>query len=148
MFDDLVDYVRENYSRASKIVELGVGSRIDVAERIKKHLPMAEVLVTDRDEASVRKHATRRVRAVADDLMFPQTSLYRNASLMYSIHPPCEILAPMVALAGSIGADLLVVPRSEEQEMFDHDEWQKLVRKGRTVGWLRAFASKGLSQPT
>jgi uncharacterized UPF0146 family protein len=148
MFDDLVDYVRENYSRASKIVELGVGSRIDVAERIKKHLPMAEVLVTDRDEASVRKHATRRVRAVADDLMFPQASIYRNASLLYSIHPPFEILAPMVALAGSIGADLLIVPRSEEQEMFDHDEWQKLVRKGRTLGWLRAFARKGLSQPT
>ncbi len=119
MFDDLVDYVRENYSRASKIVELGVGSRIDVAERIKKHLPMAEVLVTDRDEASVRKHATRRVRAVADDLMFPQTSIYQNASLLYSIHPPFEILAPMVALSGSIGADLLIVPRSEEQEMLD-----------------------------
>ena len=148
MFDDLVDYVRENYSRASKIVELGVGSRIDVAERIKKHLPMAEVLVTDRDEASVRKHATRRVRAVADDLMFPQTSIYQNASLMYSIHPPFEILAPMVALAGSIGADLLIVPRSEEQEMFDHDEWQKLVWKGRTLGWLRAFGREGLSQPT
>ncbi len=148
MFEDLVDYVRENYSRASKIVELGVGSRIDVAERIKKHLPMAEVLVTDRDEASVRKHATRRVRAVADDLMFPQTSIYQNASLLYSIHPPFEILAPMVALSGSIGADLLIVPRSEEQEMLDHDEWQKLVRKGRTLGWLRAFGRKGLSQPT
>jgi uncharacterized UPF0146 family protein len=139
MFDDLVDYVRENYSRASKIVELGVGNRIDVAEKIKKHLPMAEVLVTDNNEASVRMHATRRVRAVADDVMFPQASIYRNASLFYSIHPPFEILAPMVALAGSIGADLLIVPRSEEQEMFHHDEWQKLVRNGRTLGWLRSF---------
>src|SRR2546426_12726280 len=103
MFEDLVDYVRENYSRASKIVELGVGSRIDVAEKIKKQLQMAEVLVTDRDEASVRKHATRRVRAVADDLMFTQKSLYRNASLLYSINPPFVLLAQMVALAGSIG---------------------------------------------
>ena len=49
MFDDLVDYVRENYSRASKIVELGVGSRIEVAEKIKKHLPLTEILVTDKD---------------------------------------------------------------------------------------------------
>ncbi len=148
MFEDLVDYVRENYSRASKIVEIGVGSRIDVAEKIRKHLPMAEVLVTDKDDAWVRKHVTGHVRAVADDVMFPQTRIYQDASLLYSIHPPFEILAPMVALAGSIGADLLVVPRSEEQEMFDHDEWQKLVRKGRTVGWLRAFARRGLFQPT
>src|SRR5947208_3157081 len=79
MFDDLVEYVRENYSRASKIVELGVGSRIDVAENIKKHLPLTEVLVTDKDEAWVRKHITSHVRAVADDVMFPQTPIYQNA---------------------------------------------------------------------
>ena len=137
MFDDLVEYVRENYSRASKIVELGVGSRIDVAENIKKHLPLTEVLVTDKDEAWVRKHITSHVRAVADDVMFPQTPIYQNASLVYSIHPPFEIVEPMVALAGRIGADLLVVPRSDEQEMFHHDGWRKLVRNGRTLGWLR-----------
>ena len=138
MFDDLVDYVRENYSRASKIVELGVGSRIDIAEKIKKQIPLAEVLVTDKDEAWVRKHMTSRVRAVADDVMFPQTPIYQNASLVYSIHPPFEIVEPMVALAGRIGADLLVMPVSDEQEMF-HDGWRKLVRNGRTLGWLRTF---------
>ncbi len=126
MFDDLVEYVRENYSRASKIVELGVGSRIDVAENIKKHLPLTEVLVTDKDEAWVRKHQAGQVRAVADDVMF------------HSIHPPFEIVEPMVALARRIGADLLVVPRSDEQEMF-LDVWRKLVRNGRTLGWLRTF---------
>ena len=139
MFDDLVDYIQENYSRAAKIVELGVGSRIDVAESIKKHLPKVEVLVTDNDLAWVRKHMSSRVRAVADDVMFPQTPIYQNASLVYSIHPPFEILAPMVDLAGKIGADLLVVPRSEEQEMFQNDQWEKLVRNGRTLGWLRTF---------
>src|SRR2546428_6883473 len=139
MFDDLVQYVRENYSRASKIVELGVGSRIDVAERIKKDLPLPEILVTDKDEAWVRQDMTSHVRAVADDVMFPQTAIYRNASLVYSIHPPFEIVEPMVALAGSIGADLLVVPRSDEQETFQNDGWQKLVRNGRTLGWLRTF---------
>src|SRR6266705_300206 len=138
MFDDLVEYVRENYSRATKIVELGVGSRIDVAERIKKHLPLTEILVTDKDEAWVRKHSTGQVRAVADDVMFPQTPIYQNASVFDSIHTQFEILAPMVDLAGSIGADLLVVPRSDEQEMF-HDGWKKLVRNGRTLGWLRDF---------
>jgi len=138
MFDELVEYVRENYSRATKIVELGVGSRIDVAEKVKKHLPLTEILVTDKDEAWVRKHQTGQVRAVADDVAFPQTPIYQNASLFYSIHPPFEILAPMVDLAEKIGADLLVVPRSDEQEMF-HEGWRKLVRNGRTLGWLRTF---------
>src|SRR5256884_9750430 len=139
MFDDLVEYVRENYSRASKIVELGVGSRIDVAEKIKKQIRLAEVLVTDKDEAWVRKHSTGQVRAVADDVMFPQTWIYGNAWLVYSIHPPFEIVAPMVVLSGSLEADLLAVPCSEEQEMFHHVEWRKLVRSGRTLGWLRTF---------
>ncbi len=139
MFDELVDYIRENYSRASKIVEVGVGSRIEVAEKIKKSLPLAEVLVTDKDEAWVRQHVTSQVRAVADDVMFPQTPLYENASLVYSIQPPFEIVEPMVLLARRIWADLLVVPRSEEQEMFHRDRWEKLVRNGRTLGWLRAY---------
>jgi len=146
MFDELVEYVRENYSRASKIVELGVGSRIDVAERIKKHLPLAEVLVTDNDEASVRQHVTSPVRAVADDVTSPQTSIYQSASLVYSIYPPFEIVRPMVELAGRIGADLLVVPRSDEQEMFHHADWQKLARNGRTVGWLRIFRRETLTK--
>ncbi len=145
MFDELVEYVRENYSRASKIVELGVGSRIDVAERIKKYLPLAEVLVMDNDEASVRRHVTSPVRAVADDLMSPQTPIYRDATLVYSIHPPLEIVGPMVELAGRVGADLLVVPRSDEQEAFHHSDWQKLVRNGRTVGWLRIFRRETLT---
>jgi uncharacterized UPF0146 family protein len=142
MFDDLVEYVRENYSRSSKIVELGVGSRIDVAERIKKHLPMAEVLVTDKDESWVRKHKTGQVRAVADDVMFPQTPIYQKASLLYSIYPPFEIVEPMTALAARIGADLLVVPMSDEQEAFYHDSWEKLVRNGRTLGWLRTYSKE------
>ncbi len=139
MFDDLVEYVRENYSRASKIVEVGVGSRIEVAEKIKKRLPLAEVLVTDKDEAWVRQPVTSQVRAVADDVMFPQTPLYENSSLVYSIQPPFEIVEPMVLLARRIGANLLVVPRSEEQEMFHPDRWEKLVRNGRTLGWLRTY---------
>ena len=120
-------------------MELGVGSRIDLAEKIKKSLPLAEVLVTDKDLSWVRKHVAGHVRAVADDVMFPQTPIYQNASLVYSIHPPFEILEPMVDLAGKIGADLLVVPRSEEQDMFRDDQWEKLVRSGRTLGWLRRF---------
>ena len=146
MFDELVEYIGENYSRASKIVELGVGSRIEVAERIKKYLPLAEVLVMDNDETWVRRHLTSPVRAVVDDLMSPQMPIYKDATLVYSVHPPLEIVGPMVELAGRVGADLLVVPRSDEQEMFHHADWQKLVRNGRTVGWLRIFRRDTLAK--
>jgi len=146
MFDELVEYIGENYSRASKIVELGVGSRIEVAERIKKHLPLAEVLVMDNDDASVRLHLTSPVRAVSDDVMSPQMPIYKDATLVYSVHPPLEIVGPMMELAGRVGADLLVVPRSDEQEMFHHADWQKLVRNGRTVGWLRIFRRDTLTK--
>jgi uncharacterized protein len=144
MFEDLVEYIRENYSRATKIVELGVGSRIEVAEKIKKSFPFAEVLVTDKDETWVRKHKTSKVRAVADDVMFPLMPIYENASLVYSIHPPFEIVAPMVDLAEKIGADLLVIPRSDEQEAFLRNEWEKLIRNGRTLGWLRVHRREHL----
>src|SRR5437773_9568153 len=111
MFDELVEYIGENYSRASKIVELGVGSRIEVAERIKKHLPLTEVLVMDNDETSVRRHLTSPVRAVADDVMSPQMPIYKDATLVYSVHPPLEIGEPMMEVAGVGRADHPVVPR-------------------------------------
>src|SRR5207247_8872616 len=122
------------------------GSRIEVGERIKKHLPLAEVLVMDNEEASVRRDLTSAVRAVADDVMSPQMPIYKDATLVYSVHPPLEIVGPMVELAGRVGADLLVVPRSDEQEMFHHADWQKLVRNGRTVGWLRIFRRDTLTK--
>src|SRR5947199_10788599 len=91
----------------------------------------------DNDDASVRLHLTSPVRAVADDVMSPQMPIYKDATLVYSIHPPLEIVGPMVELAGRVGADLLVVPRSDEQELFHHADWQKLFRNGSTVGGLR-----------
>ena len=100
----------------------------------------------DNDDASVRLHLTSPVRAVADDVMSPQMPIYKDATLVYSIHPPLEIVGPMVELAGRVGADLLVVPRSDEQEMFHHADWQKLVRNGRTVGWLRIFRRDTLTK--
>ncbi|HYY91306.1 MAG TPA: UPF0146 family protein [Candidatus Dormibacteraeota bacterium] len=139
LFDEFVDYVRENYSRARKIVEVGVGHRIDVAERIKKALPLAEVLVTDNNESSLRQHPRGKVRTVADDVMAPKASIYEDSLLIYSINPPVEIVDAMTQLARTVGADLVIVPRSDEQDAFHHDDWQKLIRNGRTVGWLRVF---------
>ena len=146
MFDQLVAYIIGEYSRARRIVEVGVGNRIDVAERIKVALPLTEVVVTDRDENWVRKHQTGKIQAVADDVMFPQLAVYHNAALIYSIHPPVEIIPSMTDLARRIGADLVLIPRSDEQEALLEEGWEKITREGRIVGWRRASLSGGPSK--
>ncbi len=138
MFDQLVQYIKENYPTARKIVEVGVGHRIDVARRVKENLPSTEVLVTDKDEYWVHQHKTGRVRAVADDVMFPHLPIYEHTSLIYSIHPPVEVLPALEELTRKVGADLLVVPISDEQEAFQAEKWERIIRTGRVVGWLLA----------
>ena len=136
MFEQLIDWIKQNYSDARKIIEVGVGHRMDVAERISKALPRAEILVTDKDESWVRSRKSRRIRAIADDVMFPSLKLYQGASLVYSLHPPGEILPGLEKLANGIGADLLIVPISDERHDLQQDKWRELVVHGRIVGWL------------
>ena len=136
MFEQLVDWIKQNYGDAKKIIEVGVGHRIDVAERISEALPNAEILVTDKDESWVRSRKSGRVRAVADDVLLPNFNVYRGASLMYSLNPPGEIIPALEKLADRVSADLLVVPISDEQHELRGDKWQELVVRGRIIGWL------------
>ena len=136
MFEQLIDWIKQNYSDARKIVEVGVGHRIDVAERISRALPLAEILVTDKDESWVRSRKSGRIRAIADDVMFPSLKLYQGASLVYSLHPPGEILPGLEKLANGVGADLLIVPISDERHDLPQAKWRELVVNGRIVGWL------------
>ena len=136
MFDQIIDWITHNYRNARKIVEVGVGHRIEVAERVSNALPHTEVLVTDKDESWVRSRKSQRLRAIADDVMFPSLGLYKDASLLYSLNPPGEILPALEKLAISIGADLLVVPISDERHEFQREKWKELVINGRVVGWL------------
>jgi uncharacterized protein len=136
LFGQIVDWVKQNYSEARKIVEVGVGHRIDVAERISEALPGVEVVVTDKDESWVRSRKSGRIRAIADDVMFPSLNLYKGASLVYCLHPPGEILPGLEKLANGVGADLLIVPISDERHEFERARWRELVVQGRMVGWL------------
>jgi len=136
LFEQLVDWIKQNYRDAEKIIEVGVGHRINVAERISEALPHATILVTDKDESWVRSRRPGRIRAVADDVLLPNLNVYRGASLMYSINPPGEIIPALEKLADRVGADLLLVPISDEQHELREDKWQQLVIRGRIIGWL------------
>ena len=136
MFEQLVNWIKQNYGDAKKIIEIGVGHRIDVAERISEALPHAEILVTDKDESWVRSRKPGRIRAVKDDALIPNLNIYRGASLLYSLNPPGEIIPALEKLANRVGADLLLVPISDEQHELRRDKWQELVVQGRIIGWL------------
>jgi len=136
MFEQLGKYIKDNYSDAGKIVEVGIGHRIDIAIEVKMHLPQAEVIVTDKDENWIRSRRTPKVRAIVDDVRFPSLPLYKGAGLIYSLQPPVELVPALVSLAEKTGADLLVAPVSDEQEAFQEKGWRKVSRQGRIVGWL------------
>jgi len=138
VFENFVRYIKENYSGARKIVEVGVGHRIDVALMVKLYIPTAEVIVTDKDEKWIRTRKTPKVRAVADDVAFPSMPVYEGAGLIYSLQPPLELVPSMIELAGKVSADLLIAPLRDEQEAFHRANWSKVVREGRTVGWVLA----------
>jgi uncharacterized protein len=136
MFESFSDYIAENYSQTRKIVEVGVGHRIDVAIQVKTRLPNAEVVVTDIDESWVRAHRIPKVKAVVDDVSNPKLALYAGAELIYSLHPPVELVQSLVSLANLVGADLLLVPVTDEQEAFHSSQWRRVTKQGRTLAWL------------
>jgi uncharacterized protein len=136
MFESFSDYIAENYSQTRKIVEVGVGHRIDVAIQVKTRLPNAEVVVTDINDSWVRAHRTPKVKAVVDDVSNPKLALYAGAELIYSLHPPVELVQSLVSLANLVGADLLLVPVTDEQEVFQSSQWRRVTKQGRTLGWL------------
>ena len=105
---------------------------------VKLYIPTAEVIVTDKDEKWIRTRKTPKVRAVADDVAFPSMPVYEGAGLIYSLQPPLELVPSMIELAGKVSADLLIAPLRDEQEAFHRANWSKVVREGRTVGWVLA----------
>ena len=136
MFEDFVSFIANNYAAAKKIVEIGVGHRIDVAVAVKARLPGAEIVVTDKDESWIRTRSARGVRMVVDDVASPRLAVYAGSGLVYSLHPPVELIQSLVILAGKVGADLLVLPVMDEQEAFHGAAWKRVTDRGRTVGWL------------
>ncbi len=132
----------EHYPGTGKIVEVGIGHRISVAIEVKTRLPNSEVVVTDNDESWIRLHRTRKVKLVLDDVVHPRMLVYEGACLVYSLHPPLELIPSLMNVASRVGADLLIMPVSDEQEAFHGSGWKKVTALGRTLGWLRPFQIK------
>lgn len=127
--EEIAGYIARNYPNARKVVELGVGHAPWTALKLRELLPDTEILAVDKDPEALRGLEARGIRALRDDILNPRVESYRGACLLYSIHPPIELLNPMKALAGEIGSELLVKPLSEDAYLYGFRGWRR-VRVG------------------
>ena len=93
------DYIRKNYRCA---VEVGVGENPGAALMIRDAgIP---VRVTDIRPIS----SADGIPVVKDDIFSPDERLYQGVDLVYAIRPGVEMVPPLIALAETVDADLLV----------------------------------------
>lgn len=102
---DLAEYILENYR--GKMVEIGVGSRPEVALLLKDR---ADVIVTDINEQTYAG-----LRFCRDDIFAPDMGIYKDAALIYSIRPPIDMQEAIARTAREVGADLLIRPFGNEK---------------------------------
>lgn len=96
------------------IVEIGVGERPELAERLARE-PHLDVVATDVEPRSVDA-----ARFVRDDVTDPDLDVYRDAAAIYSLRPPPELHRPIARLAGRVDADAIVVPFGNDTVTVDH----------------------------
>ncbi|MET1124929.1 MAG: UPF0146 family protein [Archaeoglobaceae archaeon] len=101
----LAEFIARRYS--GKVVEVGIGSYVKVAEELVKR--GLDVYATD---VVVRK-VPRGVRFFLDDVTSPKMEIYEGASLVYSIRPPPELYSAIARVAELVGADCIIKPLHE-----------------------------------
>lgn len=115
-YKDLADYIINHYT--GKVVEIGIGRNPEVATFLNKYL---EVIVTD-----IRYYFYDFLRFIQDDVFNPDLSIYKNASLIYSIRPPIDIQNAIAKLAKQVGSDLII--RTYATEIADLSNYFKKMK--------------------
>ncbi len=134
--DEAAETIARRYRRARKIVEVGVGRNPHVARRLTQLLPHIEIILVDKDPEAVEYLGRLGFKAVRDDVARPDPRLYGSADLIYSIHPPPELIPHLIRLAESVGSDLMVKPLSE-------DAYLAGLRPCERIGGLYLLVSRG-----
>ena len=79
----------------------------------------------------VRELARWNLNSVLDDISNPNLEIYENADLIYSIRPPFELIPKLASLGKRIGADVLIIPLSEDAYLSAlSEEWRMIQRDG------------------
>ena len=121
----LAEYISKNYR--GKVVEIGIGRRLETAAELATK--GFEVVAVD-----VINIIPDNFTFFRDDVTDPEISIYRGASLIYSIRPPPELFPYIVRLAESVKADCIIRPLGNEFPVGG-----KLVNYGRERFYIWRF---------
>lgn len=133
-YRDLAEYILKNYR--GKVVEVGVGSRPEVALLLKD---VMDVTVTD-----ISEQAYAGLRFCRDDIFAPDMDVYKDATLIYSIRPPIDIQEAIAKTARDAGADLLIRPfGSEKADLHRVYKYCKLLNYNSTRFYLYKTEQQG-----
>ena len=100
----IAEYISKHYK--GMLVEVGIGYNWDVALMLKGL--GFDVVATDLKEIPID------LEFYVDDITKPNIEIYRDASLIYSIRPPPEIVPYILKVARSVKADVIVRPFGNE----------------------------------
>ena len=103
------NFAEENSCK--KIAEVGIGFKFDIAKELSKYF---DLIVVDINEKAVEKAKLFGLNAYKDDLFNPNTKLYKNIDLIYSIRPPRDLQLFILDLSKEINANLIIRPLLNE----------------------------------
>ena len=144
---ELVNYIKEKYSDANKIVEIGIGFNPRISYLLKEELPKTEIIAVDKNLKSLEYVSRKcpRIKVKQDDIFTPDLDIYRHASLILSCNPPDELIEELCKISEIVKADLLIRPLIDEGSyMFrQQDNWIG-IRKSKYLFFLKPCKKRGM----
>lgn len=125
--EDIATYISQIHPHARRIIELGVGFSPWVALTLRKLLPNAEIVVVDKNSEALETLRDYKFTVINDDILNPKLEYYSKSDLLYSIHPPIELIEPMKNIAKLVKTPLLIKPLSEDSYLYGFHNW-KVIR--------------------
>lgn len=122
-YKGLVDYIADRYRRA---VEVGIGHFPDVAFALQDR--GVKVFATD-----IIPFYYDGLIVKTDNIMEPDTNVYSNIELIYSLRPPSELIPFMLQLAKRLKSDLII------KSLHSENPEGKIVSHGDTSFFLWDF---------
>ena len=137
-FSKIAHLISKLYPRARKIIEVGVGRSPYTLLQLRSLLPNVEIVATDIDQEVVRELNGMGVKSLVDDIFEPDEEVYEGADLIYSIRPPFELIPRLAELGSRIGADILIIPLSEDVHLSNLSGWERIVENELIAYLLRS----------
>lgn len=128
IWNNFTEYIINNYSNASKIVEVGVGKTLEPSNILKSKLTHANITIVDIHPANDR--------VTYDDICNPNDTIYKNSDLIYSIRPPEELQLDIFNLGKRYNCDIIIKPLFTEEINLNLQNKLKLVNHKRTAFYV------------